>query len=93
MSEKRFDDSIAVSAPFSRIRRRDTRDGVGSWWDGEVVTPQGIVSVYSDERYTRLDFVYGGRLYMRNDRGGKRTERGLAILAGRFAREIAGGNR
>jgi hypothetical protein len=86
-------ENYAVSRPMSRIGTRRSDEFV--WLDGEVVTPRGIVTVYSqsDERrggYSRYDFVYGGRLYVRTENV-ERTVRGLAIMAARFAEEVARG--
>lgn len=64
-------------------------------WEGCVVTPNGIVAVYSqggiDETpSTSLDFVWEGRLYSR--RIPRRYSRsGLVTIANRYAAEIRGG--
>jgi len=55
---------------------------------GCVFTDLGIVMVYSEKERSNLVFIFAGRLYDRHiDRG--YTKRGLATVAGRFAREIA----
>jgi hypothetical protein len=66
---------------------------------GSVITPLGIVDASTwiglaagTEDATYLAFVWRGREYRRTIRRGT-SERGLVILAGRFAREIAGGAR
>lgn len=61
---------------------------------GVVKTPDGIVEVYAQngdgqkDKLTRLDFVWNGRLHMRTIYQ-TFSKRGLSIVAGRFAREIA----
>lgn len=84
-STKTFDDSMAVSEGFSRI------DNHAGWRDGVVATPQGFVTVYSQwgaNPHSRIDFIYKGRLLMRN-RNRCYSPRGLAMLAKRFAKEVA----
>lgn len=81
-----------VSHPIVMIRKHKTDSG--PYWIGSVITPVGIVEVYaqSSERnggsFTTLRVVKSGyaheRRYPRTH-----TERGLAIIAHRFAREIA----
>ena len=71
-----FDYSMKV--PKQGFSRTEERDG---WTDGEIVTPWGIVSVYAqgDDEYThhtRLDFVHGGRLHIRNFSGKRYTDSG-----------------
>lgn len=84
-----FDDSMKVQKDgFSRTEDRE------NWTDGEVVTPWGIVSVYAqgDEnttKHTRLDFVWGGRLHMRNFSGKRYSKRGIKTKAMQFAKDIA----
>lgn len=65
-----------------------------TYLQGEVITPQGIVTVYSQggpRWFTASSYriVVNGRLHTRGEKR-RRTKRGLAIMAGRFAREIAG---
>ena len=91
---KYTDDSMAINEGFSRIK---TVWGTGvSWLDGEVITEQGMVSIYAqgDDNcfaHTRLDFVFEGRLHMRNYPNKRYTKRGIAMLAKRFAHEITEG--
>jgi hypothetical protein len=85
-----FDDSMALQRPHSRISVGQPPRG---WTDGAVFTCHGIVLVYAqgDDEYThhtRLDFVWQGRLYMRDFNGKRYSPRGLVTLADRFAAEI-----
>ena len=64
-----------------------------NYLEGTVTTPYGMVSVYSqgDEKssaYTRLDIVINGRQFSRSIYR-RYTQRGLVVVAGRFAEEIA----
>jgi hypothetical protein len=86
------DDSVSLSG---RAVNRITRDPRG-WIEGPVLTPDGIVHCYAqgdeqNENHTRLDFVWQGRLYMRQFPKVRMTARGMATAAGRFAREVANG--
>lgn len=89
---KQTDDSMKLGKRgYGRI---NTKNG---YTDGEVLTPVGIVSVYAqgDDQnvpHTRLDFVFDGRLYMRNFIGKRYSPRGLVTKALEFADEIASHN-
>ena len=67
------------------------------WLSGAVLTPYGIVDVYSqghnDSREARsgYTFVHNGRAFMMTECVA-RSQRGLATIAGRFARRIAARN-
>jgi len=59
--------------------------------DGSVITPYGMVSVYShgDEKssgYTRLDTVIDGRRFSRSIYR-RYTRRGLVVVAGRWLKQ------
>ncbi len=82
-----FEDSISCRSSFGRIDTERTTTGE-SWDKGTVLTPQGIVSVYAADGITRLDFCHDGRLHMRTYRK-RLTKRGMTIVAGRMAKEIA----
>lgn len=60
------------------------------WYStGYVVTPHGVVGVYTEPNFTSLCVVHDGREY----RGWWRqsfTERGLVTLCKRFARDVVG---
>jgi hypothetical protein len=89
---KIFDDSMSLRRPCQRLQHR--KAGYGNWTEGDVLTPDGIVSVYSQDgestrdRHTRLDFVAHGRLYMRHINGKCYSHRGLVTIAARFAAEM-----
>jgi hypothetical protein len=57
------------------------------YWGGAVATPHGYVEVFSQKDWTALNFAHQGRMHRRSIRR-EYTKRGLAILAGRFAKEI-----
>lgn len=61
--------------------------GEGPGQFGFVTTPAGIVGVYADSEVVVLYFCVDGREYRRTYRGAL-TERGIATVAGRFAREL-----
>jgi hypothetical protein len=79
-------DSAKTSGTYNRINTEEV-EGHYKFKEGCVLTPQGIVQVYSQEGYTRMWFVYGGRTYGRHFNKGY-SERYLATLAHRFAKEI-----
>lgn len=86
---KTYDDTMAVSRAYSCISVR--KEG---WTEGTVKTPHGIVCVYAQgddthSDHSRLDFVWCGRLYMRNFSGKRYTPRGLARKAREFAETVA----
>lgn len=83
-------DWSARSNAFTRLHQRaNKQDAV--WIVGYQTTEHGIVAIDSfQDAMTTLEIVHNGRLYRRvYDRGFGR--RGLAIVAGRFAREVARG--
>jgi len=82
-----YDVSMSIGSGFGRISRQ--REG---WLDGEVVTPHGIVSVFAQgdsthDHYSRLDFAYAGRLYIRSFNK-RYSPRGLVTKAKQFSREV-----
>lgn len=91
MSARIKDDSMKMSGTSTLTRKCGTAPYV--YLIGEVKTPIGIVTIYSQEKsqgldaLTRLDFVCGGRLFMRTIYR-TFTERGLATTAHRFAKQI-----
>ena len=68
---------------------RDRKEG---WTEGNVLTPQGIVTVYAqgdknEFHHTSLEMVVDGRVYHRQ--WNKRyTKRGIARKAREFARDL-----
>jgi hypothetical protein len=87
MSTKISDDSFGVSQPFATIGIRSWRNGEQTR-EGHYYSENGIVAIYADKDYTRLDFCYNGRNYIRHIRGQEYSDRGLSIMAGKFQREI-----
>lgn len=83
------DESFAIGRAFGTITRERSSTGA-IWYRGRVITRWGIVDVYSDDDHSRYDFACDGRHYIRTERRG-RTQRGLAIMASRFAREVSHG--
>lgn len=90
MTMKTHDDSAKVRKPYVTLNRVR---GEHPYTTGAVGTPLGFVTIYSqvgagEKTMTRFDFIHKGRLQMRTV---PRifTERGLSIMAHRYAREIA----
>ena len=84
------DDITSVGRGFSRIQDNDSK--YGNYITGEVITPECIVSIYSQGdkdsfAHTRLDIVKNGRLIMRSINK-RYSKRGLVTLAKKFAKEI-----
>lgn len=89
---KTFNDQYRVNHPIVMIGKHEADSG--PYWIGSVITPVGIVEVYaqSSERnggsFTTLRVVKSGyaheRRYPRTH-----TDRGLTIIAHRFAKEIS----
>jgi hypothetical protein len=87
MKTKYTEDQISCRSCCGRIATQTTKDGE-SWEVGTVLTPNGIVDVYAQDDYTRLDFVHAGRLHIRTYRK-RYGKRGIVTLAGRMARDIS----
>ena len=87
---KRADESYSLGGRcWSRIRCNQP----GGWYSGSVVTPNGQVDVYSESserlKVTFLTMAFGGRVFRRRiDRSF--TARGLAVVAGKFSRDLLG---
>jgi hypothetical protein len=86
-----YDDKMSIRNAFSRIEHRNA-PGIGDWLDGDVVTPLGIASVYTQggndsHYYTRIDVAHKGKLHIRNI-GRRFTQRGLVRMARKFIEEI-----
>ena len=96
MSKIRFyDSSWPTGRGYSIIERRQYTTLGGEcleWTDGEVITPDGIVTVLAQNNpdLSRLDYVFEGRVYSRSYRK-RYSSRGLVTKAKQFAREIAEG--
>lgn len=82
------DESFKITAPWSNIYDRQTKDGKG-YCAGLYICNHGIVECTSeyDSNATYLRFAYNDRFYMRNINRSY-TPRGLAIIAGKFVKEI-----
>lgn len=82
---KQFDDSVSLSETVGRLITMDV------YIRGPVLTPRGIVLVHmmTKNPVARFEFVWQGRLYMRNIHRGY-TAKGLARKARQFADEVVG---
>jgi hypothetical protein len=85
--------SYKIARPASRVWKHPA-----GYLEGSVITADGIVYVYSqggvsdgntESDATNLQIVVGGRLYSRSI-AKRYTQRGLVMVANRFAAEIAG---
>lgn len=90
---KTSDWSWQVSRTVSRISARPTSNGE-SYIAGLVLTHHGYVDAdcWEDRKgivMTSLSMMIDGREYRRSITGKMYTKRGLAIMAGKFAREMA----
>ena len=63
----------------------------GDWTSGSVLTKRHLVNVYTQDGHTRFDAVHKGRHHMLTMWGKRMTQRGMAIIAGRWSRKLAGG--
>lgn len=76
-----------LTSPWNRVWKHP--DG---YLEGCVITPHGIVAVYSqgsatETPSTNLTFVYGGRVYQRTIPK-RYTKRGLVTVANRYAGDV-----
>lgn len=82
--------NMKVARPMNRILRNPR-----GYLEGHVITSNGIVSVYSqgsatERKHTTLQVVHDGRLYSHGiDQ--RYSQRGLVMLANRFAEEVSRG--
>jgi hypothetical protein len=76
-----------VSRTSAYLETRKAEDGT-VWVHDVVETPYGYVRVFAGDGYARLRFVAKGREHLRSYKGAW-TVRGLAIAAGRLAREVS----
>lgn len=86
---KVIDDCLPVEKRGYNLTK-EHREG---WLDGKIATPWGFVCVYAqgDDKYyhfTRLDFIYDGKMYVRSFSGKRYTKSGAKTKAMRFAKEI-----
>ncbi len=82
---KPYEESYALRSSTPRIQSFD------KWRMGDVLTPWGIVSVYTEERATIYGVVHDGRHHMRTENR-TRTNRGIAIEAAKFAKRVVSGD-
>ena len=84
-TENYSDWSFATGPGWARLQNHG--EGNGRYTTGDIILPQGTVSVYRQVDYTRLDFAYGGRVHVRQwDREwGDRT---LPRLARELVRDV-----
>lgn len=75
--------------PHSVLLRHPTSSGT-YYRVGAIATPHGFVFTLAGDGRTELWFIWQGREYRFSEERGHST-RGLAILAGRFARDVIGG--
>lgn len=86
MSTKFTTESSSVGSGWNAILTKKRPNGE-VYFEGHVVSPHGIVDVYSEIDFTSMTFVYGGKKYFR--RWKKRfTPGGLSRFAKAFAKEI-----
>jgi hypothetical protein len=80
---KHNDHSTKVGNGYSFIKNE------GAYSSGEVLTPHGYVMTYSEPSYSSLRFIWRGCEHQRTWKKGY-TDRGLVMLAKRFAKEKSG---
>lgn len=76
-----------ITEPWNRVWKHP-----GGYLEGCVITPHGIVAVYSqggeaEVPSTNLTFVHEGRVHQRTI-GKRYTQRGLVTISNRYAKEI-----
>lgn len=84
---KQQDWNQKLTSPWNRVWRHPH-----GYLEGCVITPHGIVAVYSqggenEVPSTNLTFVYEGRVYSRTIPKSY-TQRGLVTVANRYAQEV-----
>lgn len=82
------DSSYKLSSSYSHITKHG-RTSDDFFLSGCIITKHGIVSVYSQEGYSRLDFVVNGRRYIRES-WEFAASKALTRRANRFAEELSG---
>lgn len=85
--DNHFGYSFAERRGFLRMHSVQGSEKIGFWQMGEFMHPNGIVSVYCQEDFTRLDFMHGDRMHTRQweRRWGDRT---IPKLARQFVADI-----
>lgn len=79
--------SYAVGSGHSWIQTKRTSNEI-SYFEGAVISPNGLVDVYSQVGHTLMVFVWKGRQYRRVWKR-QFSPRGLSAKAKAFAKEIA----
>lgn len=64
-ADEAFDDSVSIGDGLLRMNQHGGGDA-GFYWMGSYVDKRGLVTVYRQKGYTRLDIVAGGRMLMRS---------------------------
>lgn len=78
-----------ATSMHARLWAGDLNDG-SKFRTGGIMHPRGVVFVWASDSFTLLSFVWGGYQYsLQEERG--HTRRGIAILAGRFVRDVIAG--
>ena len=81
-----YNEDFKVSRPYATLNFRNS--GKNSYREGSYFSGLGIVGIYAEDFLVRLDLCFNGREYIRTIHDRYYTDRGLAIIAGRFQREI-----
>lgn len=90
---KYTDSSFSVGTGINNIalRKFQGAHGLIAYYEGVVITPLGIVDVYSQEGYTSLVIAWRGRQHRRTYQK-EYTPRTLSRLAKQFAKDIVNQN-
>lgn len=86
MSKNVYDHSHTVNKPYSNITNVHT--GSGDYRKGHYVCSTGIVLIYADSKMVCFDYFRSGGIYSRSIYGIDYSDRGLAIMAGKFVKYI-----
>jgi len=81
-------DSFKIYSASCKLHKHSTK--CGTYWTGVVSTPIGYVEVYAQDgrdAFTTLRFIRRSVIYSRSIPG-LFTERGIAVVAHRYAKEI-----
>jgi hypothetical protein len=80
--------SWSVGRGYLRLHRHGDLSS-GYYWMGEYIHPRGVVTVYRQDNFTRMDLLVGGRLCSRSwaRRWGDKT---ISRLAREFVEDVFG---
>ncbi len=81
-----YNEKITLSRPYATLSFRNPGTD-RAYREGLYYSGHGIVRIYAEDLLVQLDFCYGGREYIRTIHDRYYTDRGLAVIAGRFQRE------